>query len=217
MTATQPAPVAEQRRDRRDFDRLLDELADEPERETELVAAIDREFAVECAVAVFDMSGFSRSTQSLGIIPFLGMLRMVQRLAVPTIEASEGRVLKTDADNLWCVFPTVPAAVQAARGIRNRLDAANVVLPAERELHLSAGIGFGRILLVDEPGGGGDMFGDEVNLAGKLGEDLAVRDEVLLSARAAALAREDGLKEKQFSVSGLSLTCFALPEPVVAS
>lgn len=204
-------------RTREDFHRLLDQLADTPELEADICAALEADFATECAVAVFDMSGFSRSTQALGIVAFLGMIRTVQRLACPAIEAAQGRVLKTDADNLWCVFPDVPSAVAAARAVRDRLDAANVVLPVERELHLSAGIGYGRILVIDEPGGGGDMYGDEVNLAGKLGEDLAGKDEVLLSAAAAAASGEQGLAERQFSASGLSLTCYALPEPVVAS
>ena len=206
---------------RAEFERLLDELADAPEREADLCAQIDATFGAECAVVVFDMSGFSRTTRALGIVPFLGMIRMVQRLAQPAIEAAGGRVLKIDADNLWCVLPDVPEAVAAARAVRDRLDAANVALPAERELHLSAGIGYGRILVIDDSASGdahgGDMYGDEVNLAGKLGEDLAGRDEVLLSPRAASRSREAGLAERQLSISGLSLTCYALPHPAVAS
>lgn len=196
---------------RADLDRMLDELVERPGDERELVAGIERTFGVDCAVAVFDMSGFSRTTRSQGIVPFLAMIRMVTRLVGPSVEQSGGRVLKTEADNVWCVFPTVAEAVEAARRVRARLDAANVVLPAGRELHLSLGIGFGRVLLVDEPDGTGDVFGDEVNLAGKLGEDLATQDEVLLTAQAAQQLGETGLQERVLSVSGLELTCYAVP------
>ena len=48
------------------------------------------------------------------------------------------------------------------------------------QTYLSVGIDYGRLLLV----GDSDYFGDPVNTSSKLGEDLAVRSEVLITERA---------------------------------
>ena len=45
---------------------------------------------------------------------------------------------------------------------------------------MSVGIDFGRVLLIDEL----DFFGDPVNTASKLGEDLAIKAETLVTERA---------------------------------
>jgi class 3 adenylate cyclase len=47
-------------------------------------------------------------------------------------------------------------------------------------MYLSVGIDYGRVLLVGDV----EFFGDPVNTASKLGEDLAVREEVLVTHRA---------------------------------
>ena len=49
-------------------------------------------------------------------------------------------------------------------------------LPEEKVL-LCLGIGFGRILRIGDT----DVFGTEVNVASKLGEDIAKRDEILVT------------------------------------
>jgi class 3 adenylate cyclase len=46
--------------------------------------------------------------------------------------------------------------------------------------NLSVGIDFGRVLLIGDI----EFFGDPVNTASKLGEDLATRNEVLVTHRA---------------------------------
>ena len=100
----------------------------------------------------------------------------------------------------------------AAREIVAKLDAANQEAAEEARLYASIGIGYGPILNIDED----DLFADEVNLACKLGEDVAQRGEILLTAAARARLRDAGfaVREETISISGLSLSYHALmPNP----
>ena len=184
------------------LDALLDEIIHHPERRTQLEAEIEAAYTRDAAVFVLDMSGFSRTTQAHGVVSFLLMIHQMRLLAVPVVEAHRGRLVKAEADNLYCLFAQVGDAVAAAREITRRLEAANVVLPASRRLYSSVGVGYGPILVPDDE----DLFGDEVNLASKLGEDVAGQGEVLLTE--AARARLDATvstTEERVSISGLTL------------
>lgn len=125
--------------ERAELERLLGELIDHPEREAEITRAIGERFGQERAVMVVDMSGFSRTTRRLRIVPFLAMIYRMQRLAVPCIEAARGRVLKVEADNLFCLFETVGDAVAAGRKLVARLTGENAHMPEERDLYVSIG------------------------------------------------------------------------------
>jgi len=195
-TAAEPANTRER------LDGLLSRIIEEPERRGEITAEIERDFTQRRAVLVLDMSGFSRTTQVHGVVAFLMMIHQMRLLAVPTIEACGGTLVKAEADNLYCLFPDVAQAVRAAREIMARLSTVNVLLPAGRRLYASIGIGYGDILAV----GGHDLFGDEVNLTSKLGEDVAQAGMVLLTE--AARARLDPAVtslEERASISGLTL------------
>jgi len=190
--------------DRRDDDeaalaKLLDARNEHPESLREIDAEIWRRFGRTCAVLVLDMCGFSRLTMRYGITHFLR----------PVVAGSGGRVIKTDADNVFATFDDAPAALAAARAIQRSLDAANAFLPEDWDLHASIGIGYGPLLVVDEE----DLFGSEMNVASKLGEDIAGRGEILLSVaareRLGAEARA-GLEPLTIELSGLSLEAFKL-------
>ncbi|MCI0659994.1 MAG: hypothetical protein L0220_02865 [Acidobacteria bacterium] len=115
-------------------------------------------------------------------------------------------MIKTDADNLFCLFDTVADAVKASREIITRLNAVNVVLPVDRQLYVAFGIGYGKILNISDE----DLFGDEVNLASKLGEDIAEKGEVLLTSAARAELDGSGIatREGAISISGIHLRYF---------
>jgi len=187
---------------------LLNEMAERPESEDELTATIERDFGETRAVLALDMSGFSRCTQEKGIVCFLLMIHQMKRLAVPAIEEAGGILVKGEADNLFCLFEDVDAAVAAAREILRRLAAANVDAPADRRLGAAIGIGFGPILNIDER----DLFGHEVNLACKLGEDVAKEGEVLLTAAANQRALGYGLttERREISISSLVFSYYRL-------
>lgn len=191
------------RNSRSNLDRLLGEMIDRPEAQDELAGEIDHHFGENRAVMILDMSGFSRTTQRRGIVAFLLMIHQMKLIAAPSVEANGGLLVKSEADNLYCLFETVEGAIKASREINQRLDTVNLVLPQERRLYASIGIGFGRVLNVDEE----DMFGDEVNLASKLAEDVAAGGEILLTEAAVGKAEGIGATQAESaSISGLTLT-----------
>lgn len=196
------------RNSRANFERLLGEMIERPEAQAELAAEIDRDFGEERAVMVLDMTGFSRTTQRHGITAFLLMIHQMKMIAGPAVTAHRGIVVKAEADNLYSLFETAADAVAAAREIIRQLEAVNLLLAGERRLYASIGIGYGRILNIDEE----DLFGDEVNVASKLGEDVADKGMVLLTAAACAQAAQAGIRtrEETISISGLSLAYHAL-------
>jgi class 3 adenylate cyclase len=189
---------------RANLERLLGEINAEPERRDEIAREIESVFGQDKAVFVLDMSGFSRTTRQHGIISFLLMIHQMKLVAVPSIEKHSGLLVKAEADNLFCLFDTAEDAVRAAADIIQRLDAVNTLLPDERCLYASIGIGYGRILNVGDE----DLFGDEVNLASKLGEDVAERRAVLLTPAARARLQDASVvtREETLSISGLSLS-----------
>ena len=197
-----------QHNSRANLERILSDMIEEPERRTELSRMIEEIFSQDKAVLVLDMSGFSRTTQRHGIVSFLLMIHEMQLIARPCVEAHRGLLLKADADNLFCLFDTVADAVRASRDITERLNAANPLLPEDRRLYVSIGIGFGDILNIEDE----DLFGNEVNLASKLGEDVAERGEILLTAAAHAQlqAADIPVREETVSISGLDVTYYKI-------
>lgn len=150
------------------LERLLDRVLVEPGCEAAASAALDFLFGRDAAVLVIDMAGFSRLTCERGIVAALLAIRRLQVAGREEIVAHGGELVKTDADNLFAVFPDVPAAYLCAQAIGARIPC-------------GAGISIGRILLIE-----GDLFGEEVNRAAKLGEDRAQAGEILLTEAAAA-------------------------------
>jgi len=186
---------------------LLSQIIDHPELRVQISEEIERIFTQRRAVLVLDMSGFSRTTQVHGVVSFLMMIHQMRLLAVPTIEGKGGMLVKAEADNLYCLFDTVDEAVGAAREIIRQLNTVNPLLPAGRKLYASIGIGFGDILVLGEE----DLFGDEVNLASKLGEDVAQGGMILLTEGArAALSAKVMTTEERASISGLALVYHAV-------
>jgi class 3 adenylate cyclase len=181
---------------------LLSQIIDHPELRVQISEEIEQTFTQRRAVLVLDMSGFSRTTQVHGVVSFLMMIHQMRLLAVPTIEGKGGTLVKAEADNLYCLFDSVDEAVGAAREIIRQLSTVNPLLPAGRKLYASIGIGFGDILVLGDE----DLFGDEVNLASKLGEDVAQGGMILLTEGARAEAADKVLTaEERASISGLTL------------
>lgn len=195
------------RNTRETLDSLLDTILHYPERHAEIVTRIQNDFEQELAPLIIDMSGFTRTTHQHGIVAFLLMIRQMHRVCCPAIVEHGGSVIKTEADNLFCMFPDVNSALAAAQDIVQRLETVNVLLPDDRRLYASVGIGWGKILIID----GHDLFGDEVNLACKLSEDIAERNMILFTERAhERLDPGSNTVQRELSISGLSLRYFEL-------
>jgi adenylate cyclase len=185
---------------------LLGQMIQFPERRAELEATILKTFNQRKAILVLDMSGFSRTTHLHGIVAFLLIIHQTRTLCEPCIRRHRGVLVKAEADNLFCLFDNVPDALGASREIMHLLEAASGLLPADRRLHVSIGLGFGDTLYVGEE----DLFGDEVNLASKLGEDIAEKGEILLTEAAMAGVPTEAATAvpMDINISGLKLRYF---------
>jgi class 3 adenylate cyclase len=192
--------------------RLLQERNEHPERVAEIDQKIRETFAETHAIMVLDMSGFSRLTIRYGIIHFLAMIHRMNAIVSPAVEEYGGRVVKLDADDVFAVFPDVGKALDASIDILKRLEAVNTGLPEELDLYASMGIGYGEVLNLED-----DMFGEQMNLASKLGEDLARRSEILLTEAAHQQIAGDSREFEQIelSVFGLALTVYKVKNPAV--
>lgn len=134
---------------------------------------------------MLDMSGFSKSVQRFGIIHYLAMVHRMRRIVRPIVEDNHGNVVKFEADNCFAVFPNPNDALAASLDIHHDLQVANLMTADESDLYVSIGIGNGTVLLFCD-----DMYGNEMNLASKLGEDVAERGEILLTDNARELVTE---------------------------
>jgi class 3 adenylate cyclase len=192
---------------RAELSKLLNDYNEYPERRDQIVAEIDRDFGRTVAILIMDSCGFSRTVHANGIIHFLSLLERLWRLVRPLVAEHGGRPLREDADDLFAVFPDVPSALACARAIHEHVEIANGPLPASNEIYVALGIGFGRVLLV----GSDDAWGDEMNLACKLGEDIAQEGEILLTEEARkALGDDSGhqFEKRELSISGLQMTAY---------
>jgi len=158
-------------------------------------------YGVDKAILALDMSQFSLSVRRSGILSYLGLIRRMHLLTGPIVAACGGEVVKYVADNMMAVFADSNDAIAAAVDI-NRSLRASPIQSGPHELSVAIGIDYGRFVLIPRQ----DCFGDPVNVAYKLGEDLARPGEILITdaARAQlAAAFPHRLSEQQVSLSGL--------------
>ncbi len=192
----------------RRLERLLDSYLAAPAAD---LASIEAEIwdllGAEKAVLVLDMSGFSRITQEHGIVRFLAMVRMMQTATRPIIARYGGDLVKYEADNLFAVFDTPAAALAAAKAINVGLDTSNIVTDAARDIEVCIGIDAGKVLHIP----GVELFGDAMNMASKLGEDLAGPGEILISDTAfRAIDPTPEAEQRTYTVSGLEIIVHAV-------
>lgn len=166
----------------REFDGLIAdfaELRDPAEIEAAHEQIWDR-FGTEGAVFISDMASFSSTSRKSGVCHYLKMIHRARQVIAPVIADNDGLLLKCDADNTYAFFAKTSDAIQASFDVNAAMFKANSLFGADEQVYLSVGIDYGRVLLIGDI----DFFGDPVNTASKLGEDLAVKAETLVTERA---------------------------------
>ena len=125
-----------------------------------------------------------------------GVPRGHPRLDAPTL-------VKFEADNCFATFVDVRDAVRAAIALNQAFARANFDTPEDLDIRICCGIDFGKILLIEQR----DFFGDPVNRACKLGEDLADPGEILVTR--AAMERLDSTtfdyQNANYVISGIGI------------
>ena len=165
-----------------EFDDLIATFAEEadPDRAEGIRRDIWSRYGTEGTVFISDMASFSSTSRKAGVVHFLKMIHRARQIIAPIIEANNGTLLKCDADNCYAFFEKPDDAIKASFAVNAALFRANDAFGIGEQIYLSVGIDYGKVLLVGDI----DFFGDPVNTASKLGEDLAVREEVLVTRRA---------------------------------
>lgn len=166
-----------------DFRRLIDAhfVASDASARAALGDEIRRRWERPRAVLISDMAGFSRITQEAGILHFLGLIRRMHAICMPVIQAHGGHVVKAVADNLYARFDDTQAALRAGFAMHDACASACAGLGRNDTVELAIGIAYGTLLDLD----GEDFFGDPVNIASKLGEDIAEGGDLLVTADSA--------------------------------
>jgi adenylate cyclase len=196
------------------FEKLLLEYAhaSDAEQRQQIEQTLWNDFGHKKAVLVMDMSGFSLLTQKFGIVHYLSMVKRMQITAQPIIEQNGGLVVKFEADNCFAMFDEVSASIRCAVALNTAFNSLNLNNDQSFDIRLSIGIDYGDVLLI----GGPDYFGDTVNRACKLGEDVAGPGEIYISEAAfRQVAAQPAFRGKaqKLSISGIHLKAVKLDYP----
>ncbi len=179
------------------------------ERRHAIESTLWKEYGAELVVFVLDMSGFSLLTRKYGIVHYLSMVRRMQLTTEPIIKSYGGSMIKYEADNCFAVFPDPLAAVNAAIAMQHAFNASNILSSDDLDIHIACGIDYGKLLMI----GHEDCFGDPVNRASKMGEDIAAAGEILISRDAMQMIpAEAGIKahEINISISGITIPAYLI-------
>ena len=191
------------------FDELICLVLDRGEAEDELF----RRYGAEASLLVCDFTGMVERSDAEGIVYALAMARRAEQVMLPAVRARGGELVKRVADTFFAAFHEPMDALLAAFDAHRRLASFNrtrtgMLTDGSRNEPIGGciGLGHGRMLLIP----GFDAYGEEVNRAFVLGEDVAETGEVLCSQAflaalgappegiGAFLANEDRLAEAGF-------------------
>ncbi len=163
-----------------------------------------RRYGQQVAVLILDSSGFSRVSQQLGIIHFLERLVIMRDIVAPVFAAHDYLEYHFEADNVYAAFNSADTAVKVADASQHAINNSNLMLTEEEPFRICIGIGYGRMLYSETLEG---YFGEEMNLASKLGEDTADPGEILITSSTYEHANEElqaGFEARTLDIPGLT-------------
>ena len=185
-----------------EFDALIEDFSRSKNSSQRLRAerALWDRFGTTGATFISDMASFSSTSRSFGICHFLKLIHKARQVIAPRIREHGGLLLKCDADNCYAFFESADGAIQASLDINEALFRANQDEDTENHIFLAVGIDYGDVLLI----GTEDFYGDPVNTASKLGEDLADGSQILVTNRALEHASYDVPPEHERMIALIS-------------
>jgi len=164
-----------------DHAQLISRIAQERRVEVADLEQVERQ---TLAILVTDASGFTRSALQLGDLVALARIARMQDVIRPCIIDAGGMLVKFEADNSFSTYDAPSAAIGAALAIHRALAQDSENAPPGWHLSVGVGVGFGPLI-----GWQRDVFGAEINLASKLGEDVAHAGETLVTEATAHALR----------------------------
>jgi class 3 adenylate cyclase len=195
------------------FKKLLNKFSNLPaeiqKNESEVEKEIWKKYGKQGYVMIIDMSGFTMITQKHGIVYYLSMIEKMKEVVEPLIIESSGTLVKFVADNVFALFYRIEDAIKASIEINKTLRDINNKMPNQWNIGVSIGVDFGRFLQTPD----GDIFGDAVNCASKLGEDIGTKGDVIISKN----AYDNLVNQAQYNctfadyhISGVSIEAYIL-------
>jgi adenylate cyclase len=130
----------------------------------------------EVVIFVSDSSGFTRKTHEYGVAHFLAVMTQCYRRLLPVFRKYRGTLLARNADNMLAIFDRPEQALRASVEMQRRLRRFNAGKNDRDQFHLCIGIESGRAFVLKD-----NVYGACVNVASKLGEDLAGKGEILVT------------------------------------
>jgi adenylate cyclase len=157
------------------------------------------------AVLILDSSGFSRVSETHGVLHFLSRLMLMRQAVQAVMGANQVLQMDFEADNVFAVFADPDDAIRAALQCHTVVAQNGIMLTDDEAFKVCIGIGYGPMLYSETLEG---YFAKEMNFASKLGEDTADGGETLLTENAYANASAELVKdfeEARCAISGLDL------------
>jgi class 3 adenylate cyclase len=171
---------------------------------------LDRGFGETCAPLVLDSTGFTRATQALGTAYFLSIIYQLRNVCEEVFSRLGAIQMRAYADNFFAEFGNVDDAVAAAFAVHKHFaDNPVPLLNQQDKFGVCVGIGYGRVLRSEHEG----VYGNEMNYASKLGEDIAEAGETLLTQAAfQALSNPESLQvsKTNIGVSGVEMPVYSV-------
>jgi len=138
----------------------------------------------DVVVFVSDSSGFTRKTHEYGVAQFLAVMTQCYRRLFPLFRKHRGTLLVHNADNMLAVFERPEHALRASVEMQQWLRRFNAGKKDRDQFHLCIGIESGPAFVLKD-----NVYGACVNVASKLGEDLAGKGEILVTGGVAGQVR----------------------------
>ena len=178
----------------------------------ELESQTWREFGCTRAVLVMDSTGFTRITSSHGIVHYLSILAQIREMLSPLFESCGSLRTRAEADNIYAEFESVTQALHAAIEANRMVNQQSLDLSESEKFGLCIGIGFGQLLDSGHEG----LYGSEMNLASKLGEDTADAGEILMTEaawRELPDASQNNFHRCSVGISGADISYYLMQAP----
>jgi hypothetical protein len=188
---------------------LLEQRLAFPGKINEIDQQIRSRFIKTYAIMIIDSCQFSYKTSKYGIINYLSLILSSHKIIFPIIEKYQDIMLKAEADNVNVIFPTVELALSAGIEINKALEQRDKPLAEKDQYSVCMAIGYGEVIHHEN-----EIFGDEVNATYLLGEDIANKNEILLTCSANIQIASNSAFEtsvyKDLELSKYCLKCFRL-------
>ena len=168
-------------------------------------ARIEKTCGAELTVVSCDSSGFSKKTHEHGIIEFMDNMVKCHDGLEKIVTRHGGITLSDKADNLMLIFPEPVKAVACSIEMHRWLQRRNVGLPEHKKYSICVGIHHGKLLRFAD-----DAYGPAVNVAFKLGEDIAGKDELMITGQVNEVVKKKFRTDysKHITIGGLSFDAY---------